>query len=118
MASGLTEVATTDECSRSMLSAPLGDEEAVDLARWFSALGDPARLRLLSLIATEPRGEACVCELVAPLRRSQPTFSHHLKILYDVGLVERERRGVWVWYRVLPERLAVLRAALDFPGSG
>lgn len=115
MASRMTE-ATTNGCCTSVLSAPLGDEDAMGLARWFSALGDPARLRLLSLIAAEPGGEACVCDLVVPLRRSQPTVSHHLKILYEAGLLERERRGKWVWYCVVPERLAVLRSALGSAG--
>ena len=75
------------------------------------AVADPARLRLLSLIAAQPGGQ-CACDLVEPLGKSQPTVSHHLKVLYEAGLVDREKRGTWVWYRVVPDRLAALRAAL------
>ena len=77
----------------------------------FKALADPARLRLLSLIAASDGG-ACACDLIEPLGRSQPTVSHHLKVLREAGLVESERRGPWIWYRVVPERLEALRAAL------
>ncbi|MGH2717496.1 MAG: ArsR/SmtB family transcription factor [Actinomycetota bacterium] len=94
----------------SILAAPLTDTEADDLARGFAALADPIRLRLFSLIAAEP--EVCACALVQPLGRSQPTISHHLKVLYETGLVEREKRGSWVWYWVSPARLASLRGAL------
>ena len=96
-----------------MLSSPLSEERAAELAGHFAVLGDPVRLRLLSLIASTPAGEACVCELVEPLDRSQPTVSHHLKILVDAGLITGEKRGRWVWYRPVPERLTQLRAALD-----
>lgn len=99
-------------CCPSLLDAPLGADGAAGLARTFAALGDPARLRLLSLIAAQETGEVCACELVEPLGKSQPTVSHHLKVLYEAGLVTREKRGNWVWYSVLPERLAELRAAL------
>jgi len=75
-------------------------------------LGDPARLQILSLIADAPEGEVCVCEFVGPLGKSQPTVSHHLKVLGDAGLVEGDRRGKWVWYRLVPERLAALQAAI------
>ena len=75
-------------------------------------IADPARLRLLSLIQAQPDGEACVCHLTAPLGLSQPTVSHHLKVLLDAGLVERERRGSWAYYRVVPETLAALRDVL------
>ena len=92
---------------------PLGEDDAAELARGFHALADPARLRLLSLITATPSGEVCACDLVEPVGRSQPTVSHHLKVLYDAGLVAREKRGSWVWYRVVPDRLAALRAALS-----
>ena len=95
-----------------MLVEPLGERDAVPLAQSFAALGDPARLRLLSLIASQPAGEVCACDLVEPLGKSQPTVSHHLKVLYEAGLVERDKRGSWVWYRAVPERLAALREAL------
>ena len=86
--------------------------DGAELARGFQALADPARLRLLSLIATQPEGEVCACELVEPLGKSQPTVSHHLKVLYEAGLVDREKHGKWVWYWVVPERLATLRQFL------
>jgi len=96
----------------SVVDAPIDDATASDLASAFHALADPVRLRLFSLIATQPEGEACACELVEPLGRSQPTVSHHLKVLYEAGLVEREKRGTWVWYSVRGERLRALREAL------
>lgn len=75
-------------------------------------MADPARLRLFSLIAAQPSGEVCACALVEPLGRSQPTVSHHLRVLYEAGLVDRERRGTWIWYWVVPGRLEALGAAL------
>jgi len=75
-------------------------------------LADAARLRLISLIAAHPGGEACVCELTEPLHLSQPTVSHHLKVLVGAGLLRREQRGVWAYFRVVPERLASIRDAL------
>jgi ArsR family transcriptional regulator len=102
-----------DECCPTVLSSPLTDERASALAADFAVLSDPVRLRLLSLIASAPSGEACVCELVEPLDRSQPTVSHHLKILVDAGLIAGEKRGRWVWYRAVPERLSRLRGVLD-----
>lgn len=100
------------ECCPSVLNAPLDESEATELASGFAALADPVRLRLLSLIAGREAGEVCACELVEPLDRSQPTVSHHLKMLFEAGLVQREKRGTWVWYRVVPERLEALRRAL------
>ncbi len=102
-----------EPCCPSLLDAPLEPAAAASLAAAFAALADPARLRLLSLIAAQPTGEVCACDLVEPLGKSQPTVSHHLKVLYEAGLVDREKRGTWVWYRVAPERLAALRAALS-----
>ena len=101
----------------SILAAPLEEPEAAELAQGFAALADPARLRLFSMIAAQPEGEVCACALVEPLGRSQPTVSHHLKVLYEAGLVEREKRGSWVWYWVAPGRLAALRAALAEAGT-
>ncbi|MBV8560297.1 MAG: helix-turn-helix transcriptional regulator [Acidimicrobiia bacterium] len=100
------------ECCPSVLAAPLEAAEADELARSFAALADPARLRLLSLIAAQEAGEVCACDLVEPLGKSQPTVSHHLKVLYEAGLVDREKRGTWVWYSVVPERVSALRSAL------
>src|SRR5207253_4184139 len=96
-------------CSPSILAAALDELEAAELARSFAALADPARLRLFSLIAAQPGGEVCACALVEPLGRSQPTVSHHLKVLYEAGLVDRERRGNWIWYWVVRDRLEALR---------
>lgn len=99
-------------CCASVLAAPLGEGDAAELARGFAALGDPARLQILSLLAAAPSGEVCVCEFVAPLGKSQPTVSHHLKVLGDAGVVEGDRRGKWVWYRLVPERLSALQGAI------
>lgn len=101
-----------DACCPSMLDSPLGEADAGAFAAAFGALSDPARLRLLSLIATAPGGEVCVCDLVEPIGRSQPTVSHHLKVLSEAGLVVGERRGRWAWYRAVPERLEQLRSVL------
>jgi len=108
----LKTIAAAEPCCPSLLGAALDPGDAAELAAAFAALADPARLRLLSLIAAQPSGEVCACDLVEPLGKSQPTVSHHLKVLYEAGLVDRDKRGTWVWYRVVPERLAGLRAAL------
>ncbi|HTO00528.1 MAG TPA: metalloregulator ArsR/SmtB family transcription factor [Microthrixaceae bacterium] len=100
-------------CCSPVTSVGLGESDALLLADAFKALSDPARLRLLSLIANSSGGEACACDLIEPLERSQPTVSHHLAILVDAGLVTREKRGRWAWYRIVPERLDALRTALD-----
>ena len=94
--------------------APLLEDEigAQRLAALLKVLAEPARLRLLSLIQAQPDGEACVCHLTSPLGLSQPTVSHHLKVLLDAGLVEREQRGSWAYFRVKPEPLAAIRALL------
>ena len=97
-------------CCPSVLEAPLGDDQAGELARLFAALSDPVRLRLLSLVAAAD--EVCSCDLQAPLGKSQPTISHHTRTLAEAGLIVGERRGRWVWWRVVPERLAALQAAL------
>ncbi len=104
-------------CCEPVLTSALTDTEAEDLAGAFKVLADPARLRLLSLVAAADGGEACACELVEPLGRSQPTVSHHLSVLVEAGLVTREKRGRWAWYRVVPPRLEVLREALG-AGAG
>ena len=99
-------------CCPSGLDAPLQRPDAVDLSRLFKALADPARLQLLALIKSSPAGECCVCDLTEPLGLSQPTVSHHLKVLADAGLLSRDRRGTWAWYSVVPERLAELSNVL------
>jgi ArsR family transcriptional regulator, arsenate/arsenite/antimonite-responsive transcriptional repressor len=83
------------------------------MARGFSALADPVRLRVLSILAASSEGEVCVCDFVDPLEKSQPTISHHLKVLTEAGLVQGERRGKWVWYSLNRGRLAELRATID-----
>jgi ArsR family transcriptional regulator len=100
------------DCCASVVAEPIAESDAAALAKAFAALADPARLRLFSLIASQPSGEVCACELVEPLGKSQPTVSHHLKVLYEAGLVEREKRSTWIWYRAVPGRLSALRAAL------
>jgi ArsR family transcriptional regulator len=97
----------------SVLVRPVGERDAQDLSAAFKALSDPGRLRVLSLIASQPSGEVCACDLVEPIGKSQPTVSHHLKVLYEAGLVTKDKRGSWIWYRVVPERLDQLRTALD-----
>jgi ArsR family transcriptional regulator len=101
------------ECCASVLAAPLDTVAAAELASGFSALADPVRLRVLSMLAASPEGEVCVCDFVEPLARSQPTVSHHLKILSEAGLVQGDRRGKWVWYSLNRSRLSELRAAID-----
>ena len=103
----------SEECCASVLAAPLDNAEAAELGRAFSALADPVRLRMLSILAASAQGEVCVCDFVKPLAKSQPTVSHHLKILSEAGLVQGDRRGKWVWYSLNRERLAQLRAAID-----
>ena len=90
----------------------LGADEATELAAAFKVLADPIHLRLLSLIAGAAGG-MCTCDLVEPIGRSQPTISHHLSILTDAGLLERTQRGKWAWFTVVPERVSILRDALD-----
>ena len=109
------KVQTIEVCCAPLTQGVLSEDEAEELAAMFKLLADPVRLRLLSIVATAPAGEVCACDLTEPLDRSQPTVSHHLAALTDAGLLERDKRGKWAWYRVAPERLAVLRDALDAP---
>ena len=99
----------------SLLAEPLSPEAAERMAAALRVLGDPARLRLLSLIAACPEGEVCQCKLTEPLGLSQPTVSHHLKVLVQAGLLEREQRGRWAYFRVIPEPLEFLRESLVMP---
>lgn len=96
---------TATPCCAPLDEAPLAAEDAVRLAGLLKSLADPTRLRLLSLIASAPEGEICQCELTGPLGVSQPTVSHHLKLLLEAGLVAREKRGVWAYYRSVPGAL-------------
>ena len=108
-----TKVRGSDVCCPSVLDAPLSAGEAIEMARGFSALADPVRLRVLSMLAASPEGEVCVCDFVEPLGKSQPTISHHMKILSEAGLVQGDRRGKWVWYSLNRDRLAQLRSAIE-----
>ena len=102
-------------CCPPVVARPLDEATAVELAGVLKALADPVRLRLVGIIASAPGGEACTCDLPALVERSQPTVSHHLTQLVRAGLVEREQRGKWAWFRLRPEGFAALRAALG-PG--
>ena len=117
--SSMREIAVIDAaCCPQILAGPLGEDQAERLAGALKVLAEPARLRLLSLIGAQPDGEACVCDLTAPLGLSQPTVSHHLKVLTEAGLVGREQRGRWVYYWLLPEPIELLRSALAEPIDG
>ncbi|MCX5387744.1 helix-turn-helix transcriptional regulator [Streptomyces sp. NBC_00083] len=107
----------TDECCPGLLTAPLDEEQAGELAKVFKALGDPVRLRLLSMIASRAGGEVCVCDLTPAFDLSQPTISHHLKLLRQAGLIDCERRGTWVYYWLLPETTDRLAGVLTRPGT-
>ena len=102
-----------EACCEPLQVTPLDAAEATELARRFAALSDPVRLRLLSLLATDAGGAVCACDLVEPVGKSQPTVSHHLKILREAGLVTSEKRGTNVWYAVVPAALESLREALS-----
>ena len=101
-----------EPCCTPLVREPLTEDWAGDLARMFKALGDPVRLQLLSRVASHAGGEACVCDLSVGFEVSQPTISHHLRVLREAGLLECERRGTWVYYRVVPAALAQLSAVL------
>jgi len=106
-------IATIVASCAPLLQSPLEADDAEHLAGALKALADPARLRLLSLIQAQPGHEACVCHLTEPLGLGQPTVSHHLKVLLNAGLVEREQRGNWAYFRVREEPLAALRGLLS-----
>jgi ArsR family transcriptional regulator, arsenate/arsenite/antimonite-responsive transcriptional repressor len=95
-------------CCAPLSQEPLSPEQAEQVAPLLKALADPVRLRLMSLVASHDGGEACVCDLTGAFDLSQPTISHHLKVLHDAGLLDREKRGVWVYYRARTEALASL----------
>ena len=105
-------VIEADECCPTISEAPLSEADAIELTRGFAALADPARLRILSILSSAPGGEVCACDLVEPVGRSQPTVSHHLKVLSEAGLIVGDKRGRWIWYRLVPGRLADLRTVL------
>jgi ArsR family transcriptional regulator, arsenate/arsenite/antimonite-responsive transcriptional repressor len=97
-------------CCSSVTEAPLSERDAIELSRVLAALADPVRLRLLSLVAAQD--EVCSCDLETPLGKSQPTVSHHTRVLAEAGLLVGDTRGRWMWWRVEPERLAAIRTAL------
>ena len=99
-------------CCPPVTTAPLSDTDADQLARTLKAIAEPTRLRLLSLIAAHDNGEACVCDLTDPVGLSQPTVSHHLKVLVAAGLLARDKRGVWSYYTLIPEALGALAVVL------
>jgi ArsR family transcriptional regulator len=100
-------------CCPPIVAEALTTENAADLARAFKALGDPVRLRVLSLIAARSGGEVCVCEITDAFELTGPTISHHLRVLREAGLVDSQRRGTWVYYRIVPAKLAALSRLLD-----
>src|SRR5664279_1034113 len=100
-------------CCTPLTREPLGADAATDLARTLKAIAEPARLRLLSLIAAHDGGEACVCDLTEPLGLSQPTVSHHLRVLVEAGLLTRDKRGVWAYFTLVPGALDSLADALS-----
>ncbi|MBE1485201.1 ArsR/SmtB family transcription factor [Plantactinospora soyae] len=106
-------VLNPETCCTPLVAEALTEAAAADLARGFKALGDPVRLRLLSLIAARAGGEVCVCELTDAFELTGPTISHHLKVLREAGLVDSQRRGTWVYYWVVPGRLGSLSRLLD-----
>jgi ArsR family transcriptional regulator len=97
-------------CCAPITATALSEQDAADLAPVLAALGDPVRLRLLSIVSSQ--GEVCSCHLEEPLAKSQPTISHHTRVLAQAGLIVGEKRGKWTWWRVAPGRLATLRTLL------
>ena len=108
---------TTASCCAPLGSASLSDDQAEATARLFKALADPRRVKIINLLATSP-DPVCVCEFTGPLQLSQPTVSHHLKKLVEVGLLEREQRGIWAYYSLDRDTLGRLAAAVDLQGAG
>jgi ArsR family transcriptional regulator, arsenate/arsenite/antimonite-responsive transcriptional repressor len=111
-------VTGTDACAQpALVSEPIDETSAAGLAQVFKALGDPVRLRLVSLIGARDGGEVCVCDLTSAFDLSQPTISHHLKVLREAGLIDSERRGTWVYYRLVPAALERMAGLLSVPVS-
>jgi ArsR family transcriptional regulator len=110
--------ADQDACAEpALIGDPIDDQVAAGLAPVFKALGDPVRLRLVSLIGARQGGEVCVCDLTSAFDLTQPTISHHLKVLREAGLIDSERRGTWVYYRVVPAALERMAALLSVPAG-
>jgi ArsR family transcriptional regulator len=104
-----------EACSTSLVREPIDESAAAGLAQVFKALADPVRLRLVSLIGAHQGGEACVCELATAFNLTQPTISHHLKVLREAGIIDCERRGTWVYYWLVPAALERMAALLTAP---
>ncbi|GAA1761870.1 metalloregulator ArsR/SmtB family transcription factor [Nonomuraea bangladeshensis] len=112
--------AVTIQCCAPIAREPLSEADAAELATLLKAVADPVRLRLLSMIGSHPGGEACVCDLTGVFDLTAPTISHHLKVLRTAGLIDGERRGTWVYYRIIPEvvnKLGALFAPLAAPAT-
>ena len=105
------------ECAIPLVREPIGEGAAAGLAQVFKALGDPVRLRLVSLIGAHQGGKVCVCDLTTAFNLAQPTISHHLKVLREAGIIASERRGTWVYYRLVPAALERMAALLTAPVS-
>lgn len=119
-AAGESEVhadASTVACCAPLVHRPLDSATAGTLARRLRALADPTRLQLVSLVAASDAGEVCMCDLIEPVGLSQPTVSHHLRILVEAGLLSRDKRGVWAYYRVVPGALDALADVLRTSGG-
>ena len=109
--------ADAEACSTPLVGEPISEGAAAELAQVFRALGDPVRLRLVSLIGAHQGGEVCVCDLTTAFALTQPTISHHLKVLREAGIIDCERRGTWVYYWVVPAALKRMAALLSVPGG-
>ncbi len=109
---GPAPAAQVGGCCTSLVREPLSASQAADLAHVLKALADPTRLRLVSMVAAHHKGEACVCELTDPLGLTQPTISHHLKILVDAGILTRSQRSKWAYYAIVPKALDTLAEIL------
>lgn len=113
----LTVLDSAEPCCPPIATGVMGAQDAEVLAGRLKALADPARLRLMSLVLAGERGEACICDLTEPVGLSQPTVSHHMKVLVEAGLLEREQRGRWAYYRSVPGALEALASVLTSPAS-
>jgi ArsR family transcriptional regulator len=114
-APGLLPSLLADQCCAPLLREPITADQAAGLARTLKALADPTRLRLVSMVAAHEGGEACVCDLTEPLGLTQPTVSHHLKILVEAGIFTRDKRGVWAYYALVPAAMDALATLLTPP---
>lgn len=117
MPAPLPLLTAAEDCCSAVQDTPLAIDAAERLAATLKAVAEPTRLRLLSLIAAQPGQEACICDLTAPVALSQPTVSHHMRVLTDAGLLTREQRGKWAYYRLVPTALATVAAQLAAAGE-